>query len=164
MRPAILMLRRKRDLPDMLRFTILIGTILLTSLSGAGSQPVILITPEEASAPAPASKSFEIDRPVAPGPIVEVITPQNGKEYKSPLPVEVRFLPRDGKEIDLSSFKVELLKLFTIDITYRFLPYASKEGVTMPEAEVPPGKHMIKLSVADITGAATSVLMVVAVK
>lgn len=149
-------------------FLAIIGVAFLThflipQVHSANGKRVELITVQEAGIPDPPPRHFEAERPLAAGPIVEVVSPQNGKTYKSPVPIQIRFQPRDGKEIDLSSFKVELLKLFTIDITYKLLPYTSKDGINLPEADIPPGKHMIRVSLGDVTGGITNVLLVVSV-
>ena len=115
---------------------------------------VLLITEAEASQQdMPASGIFEASRSLNDGPIIDVKTPENGKTYQKPMAIDVRFLPREGKAVDFKTLKVEYLKFITIDITKRILPYVSNEGIRLDKADLPAGKHNIRLTIADVTGA-----------
>ena len=90
------------------------------------------------------------------GPIIKVITPEEGKTYAPPLNIELYFITKDLSEIDLSTLKVEYLKLFSIDITERVLPYVNKEGIKISNAKFPSGTHNLKITIGDKRGAVTT--------
>ncbi len=142
----------------------LLGLLFISSVSGSNGKPFELINSQEAAIPGQPPNHIEAGRDLDAGPSVEVVAPEVGKTYKAPLHVLVKFIPKDGKDIDLSALKVEYLKFWSIDITYRVLPYITKEGIDIPAADLPSGKHKIRLSVADITGAITRVVMVASIK
>ena len=89
---------------------------------------------------------FEITRAEG-GPLIEVLSPEAGKSYKSPINIKVKFVPSGGFDIDLATFKVEYMKFIAIDLTSRVKDYVSKEGIDVPDAKLPSGTHTIRLSV-----------------
>jgi hypothetical protein len=70
---------------------------------------------------------------------------------RSPLRFRLRFETR-GSRIDLASLKVTYLKSPLVDLTNRVREYAGPSGIDMPEAEVPPGDHKIRIEVSDADG------------
>lgn len=120
-------------------------------------QVVELITAEEAAAPDidPSEFYIEAGRDEDNGPAIEVISPQRGASVKPPVPINVRFVKKEGKEIDISTFKVEYLKFIALDITSRVKDYVTKDGIKVPEVKLPSGTHTIRLSIGDNTGAVT---------
>lgn len=125
----------------------------LSFKTGAAEGPVELITAEEAATPDAPLFQLRSGREDDKGPTIEVISPTTENTYESPLAISVKFLPKEGIEIDLSTFKVEYLKFFTIDITERLKPYVTVEGIDVPDAKLPSGKHSIRLAIGDVTGA-----------
>lgn len=123
--------------------------------------PVELITVAEAAARDidPSSLYIDVGREEDGGPVIEVISPQRGTPLKPPVPITVKFIKREGKEIDLSTFKVEYLKFITLDITPRVRDYVTKEGIKVPEAKLPSGIHTIRLSIGDVTGIVTKQML-----
>ena len=89
------------------------------------------------------------------GPIIKVVTPEEGKVYAPPVNIELNFITKDLAEIDLSTLKVEYLKLFSIDITQRVMPYVSKQGIKISNAQFPSGTHNLKVTIGDKSGAVT---------
>lgn len=88
------------------------------------------------------------------GPMIELVAPENGGIYTSPLGIEIAFAPRDGATIDLSTLKVTVVSntvagVFEIDITEDIIDYASKDGIKAPKAEIPAGEHVVTIQVAD---------------
>jgi len=88
------------------------------------------------------------------GPLIELLSPENGGIYTSPLGIEVAFAPKDGAPIDLSSLKVTVVSttvagVFETDITEDIMDYASENGIKAPKAEIPAGKHVVTIQVAD---------------
>lgn len=121
-----------------------------------------LITPEEAAmAPAPESSLLtqggltEAGREGVPvGPIIEVVQPTDGGKKAGPVEVLVRFTPR-AEPVDVSSLKVSVLKFIPIDITDRIKPYCTQDGIAIKEAQIPAGKHVVRITVADAGGGIT---------
>jgi len=44
------------------------------------------------------------------------------------------------------------LKLTPVDLTGRLRKYTSSDGIDMPDAEVPPGTHLLRLELKDSLG------------
>lgn len=142
------------------RFRVLFIPIMffvLASISlSAENEAFQLITADEAAAPDldPSSWHAEASRGDD-GPSIQVLSPQMGSSMKAPVIIDVKFLKKDGRDIDLSTLKVEYLKFLTIDLTPRVKNYVSKEGIKVPNANLPSGSHTIRLSIGDVTGAVT---------
>lgn len=139
------------------------GLLSISSGFGANGKPVELVTAQEAATPERPPGHIEAGKEPDDGPIVEIVAPEKEKSYKPPVPVVVKFIPRNGREIDVATLKVEYLKSWSIDLTYKVLPYATKDGINIAEADLPSGKHRIQISIADISGATTRVIMFVSV-
>jgi hypothetical protein len=90
-------------------------------------------------------------------PEIIVVTPKDGEMVKSPVDLDIRFVPSADASIDPASLKVEVEKpLMNIDITEKVAPFVTEEGIMAEGAPLPSGEHTIKLSVADDKGRATS--------
>lgn len=139
---------------------VLVVSLLLCPFSAAAkSQEDWLITPEEA-AMAPAADANGISKgglteigreDINTGPQIEILKPADGGRAPSPVEVAVRFIPRLDL-VDLASLKVSIVKFITIDITDRIRPYATAEGIQLKEANVPSGKHRVRITVSDKAG------------
>jgi hypothetical protein len=123
--------------------------------------PITLITQAEALLPDMSEVQYEnIARDIesksgSAGPIIKVVTPEEGKVYAPPLNIELHFITKGLEEIDISTLKVEYLKLFSIDITQRVMPYVSKQGIKISNAQFPSGTHNLKITIGDKRGAVT---------
>ena len=158
-------------------------TVLCVVLAGLASMGVSgqgadfwLITPEEAAAPGvPAnnvglsdqaisqgSEPLEVGREVDTGPIIEVLKPASNKVEVVPVEVWVQFAARSAP-VDISSLKVQVVKLVLIDITDRVRPYTDVQGIHIPDAKLPSGEHKVRISLADREGGLTRKEMVVTV-
>jgi hypothetical protein len=112
-----------------------------------------LITKEEfeqsLAATQPLSRSIERSRsPDA--PTIEVAQPDATKPIKPPVTIHVRFRPKEGATIDVTSFRVTYGSL-GIDITNRIIQHAhvSASGLVANNADVPAGHHRVTLQIAD---------------
>ena len=129
----------------------------------SAAEAVVLLTKEEGAMQEAPNGLYEVSRPLNNGPRIMIVVPETDHEYKSPLPIEVRFIPREGSEVDLSKFKVECLKFFNIDITDRVKQYTTKQGVKVDRAELPAGNHKLRLTIGDTGGGITQEIFVVKV-
>jgi hypothetical protein len=73
---------------------------------------------------------------------------------KSPLKLQVKFQSYGGADIDPASIKVTYLKNPAVDLTPRVKPFAQAADIDMPNAELPPGNHDIRIDVKDSAGRA----------
>lgn len=133
--------------------TIAFGAI--TPKSAQALEDIWLITPEEAAtAPEPEiSRSGHL--PFAGegslGPTIEVFKPTNGGSAPSPVEIDIKFLPKLNP-VNLQSLKVSVVKFINIDITERVRSHASTTGIHLPAAQIPTGKHTVRISIADTEG------------
>lgn len=90
---------------------------------------------------------------VTDGPRITVLSPQDGKAYAGPVDVEVLFeqVP-GGPGVRPDTLRVVYVKLWEIDITERFLPYLQGNRLHVEQARIPPGRHLIRVSIADQAG------------
>jgi hypothetical protein len=61
-------------------------------------------------------------------------------------------MPREGTQVDLKSFRLEYLKLISIDITGRVAGYLGPTGVRIEKADLPPGDHKLRITLKDTKG------------
>lgn len=88
------------------------------------------------------------------GPKIHIAQPKANTPTRSPLEIMIRFSP--GKApIDLSTFKVTLVKWVNIDITEHLEKYVTPEGVHIEKVDLPPGDHTVRLTLADREGHVT---------
>ena len=152
-------------------------TIGLVSLGATGQgEEFWLITPEEAAAPGvPANigsngqitargllPPVEVGRDVDLGPMIQVVKPAADKIESTPVEVSVKFAPRSAP-VDISSLKVQVVKLVPIDITDRIRPYTDVEGIHIPDAKLPSGEHKVRISLSDKEGGLTRKEMTVTI-
>ena len=113
------------------------------------TEPVQLITPEEAALPA--SDADSANRNITRGPGVDALAP-------SPIGVQgafrfaVKFKPRNGVEIDPEQVRVTYLREPAIDLTPRVKAFITAEGIEAPEVLAPPGEHVILVEAIDREG------------
>lgn len=142
------------------RVSLLAAFILLLGLwHSDSSYAVMLLSPEEAllgEMPAEgasreplAEQRFIVPESAVAGPDIQVLSPEPEKAYPSPLKVLVKFFPREGTQVDLSSVKVECLKIIAINITDRIREYITSQGINVDKAELPSGTHKIRVTLGD---------------
>jgi hypothetical protein len=132
---------------------ILIGLTAVTSVIAIDT--ITLLTFEEAVMPEAPRQPFDVSRTINFGPDIKVVAPELNREYKVPVRIVVNFIPREGKSVDISKFKIECLKLFPIDITNRIKPYTSEKGIDMDNASLPAGQYKFRLTIGDAAGGIT---------
>jgi hypothetical protein len=86
------------------------------------------------------------------GPQIEVVEPQPDAEYKAPIRLIINFIPRPGTQVDLKSFRLEYVKLISIDITKRVAGYVGPTGVRIEKADLPAGEHKLRITLKDSEG------------
>lgn len=112
---------------------------------------VELITPSEAALPA--QPSIGRERGISRGPTVLVVSPQPGAgTIKSPLDLRVVFESHGGTTVNVDSILLTYMKMPAVDLTQRVKAFIGPSGVEIKDAEVPPGTHTIRVSVADNEG------------
>lgn len=139
-----------------------VGALLLclhTPSFGKNHENGWLITPEEAAMaswePRPGEPLKEVaGEDVSFGPLIELLKPANGDKTSTPLEIVVKFIVQSAK-VDLASLKVSLVKFMSIDITDRIRDHTTADGIHVPEAKIPSGKHTVRMSIADKDGMLT---------
>jgi len=121
-----------------------------------------LITAAESQLPAAELVSV---RGPFPAPEIEVIAPVSNfdrqqvperyvmiESVKVPLRLVLRFKPHGGAKVDMDSLSVKYIKNPFVDLTERVRPYVTATGVTVPEANMPAGNHLVRIQVRDSAG------------
>ena len=121
--------------------------IALPSLAHANN---VLITEQEARLPPPKGAIAANWRGITRGPKIEVIAERELSH--SPLHLQLRFESFGGSRIDPDSVKVTYLKTPNVDLTERIKAFVRASGIDMPDAQLPPGDHMIKVDIKDSEG------------
>ncbi|BBO82094.1 hypothetical protein DSCO28_26600 [Desulfosarcina ovata subsp. sediminis] len=127
-------------------------------------RPMVLILPTEAELPGLPVEKLLGFRSQQQGPRILVNSPQAGGVYAPPVPIDIRFEPRENTRVDTESLKVVYVKLFKVDITKRVAPYLTPGGIRIPQADLPEGEHTLILSIADDTGNISSQIINVTIK
>ena len=114
-----------------------------------------LITAEEAALP-PQKGAVPISgRGITRGPKIQVPDAETGAQT-SPMRFQVKFQAFGGSSIDLEALKVTYLKTPVVDLTPRIKPFAQPNGIDMPDAQLPPGDHLVRIDIKDSDGRAAS--------
>ena len=130
----------------------LAAAFILTAQPPPARAGTVLITPDEAQLPTP--KGVFAPRAITRGPRVELSDSDNG-DLRSPLRLQLKFRGFGGANINLDSLRVTYLKLPNVDLTSRVRPYAQPAGIEIPDAEAPPGEHLIRVEIHDSEGRRT---------
>ena len=70
----------------------------------------------------------------------------------SPLELKLQFRAFGSAQVNPSSVIITYLKDPPIDITQRLSPFITAAGIDVPQADVPPGKHLFWLELKDKDG------------
>ncbi|QDL52761.1 hypothetical protein [Rhodoferax aquaticus] len=91
-------------------------------------------------------------RPRSVIPVIDILKPEPTADLKvkAPFAIAVEFKGQSDAQIDPSTFKV-MYGALKIDITSRITKYVtvSKDGFTLDNAKIPPGKHRLILQIQD---------------
>lgn len=138
----------------------LLASFVVSAHSTAAIAGMVLITPEEAQLPT--LKGVFASRAITRGPRID-LSGSDADELRSPLRLQLRFRGFGGATIDLNSLRVTYLKMPNVDLTPRVRPYAKRTGIEIPDAEAPPGDHLVRVEIHDSEGRRTSTTFVISV-
>lgn len=136
-----------------MKFTkVLLSTALFIAVECAVAAP--LITAKEAALP-PAAGTLAT-RGISRGPAVKLTSPEADTPVVAPFDLKVNFEPRGDAKIDPSTVKVVYMKSPFVDLTPRLKNAISANGIDFAKADVPPGTHVIRVTVKDTEGRETN--------
>jgi hypothetical protein len=121
----------------------------------ASTSAAPLITEEEAKLPPQKGAVANAARGITRGPKIQVPDGEAAAQ-PSPMRFQVRFQTFGGSSIDLDAVKVTYLKSPLVDLTPRIKPFTQATGIDMPNAQLPPGDHLVRIDVKDSDGRAAS--------
>ena len=114
----------------------------------------VLVTEAEASLPLPKEVPAPSDRGITRGPKIELDEDKGGN--RAPFHLKLKFKTFGGSAIDLNSVNAAYIKDPTVDLTSRIRPFAQQSGIDIPDAQLPPGEHLIQISIKDSDGRVVS--------
>jgi hypothetical protein len=123
------------------------------SLGAAPARAFELVTPSEAALPAAQIPALDMRGSPTRRPLVTVVSPPPAAGLvHSPVNLNLQFRAFGGAAIDPLSVVVTYLKQPAIDLTQRLTPYITEQGIDIPQAQVPPGKHEFWIELKDNQG------------
>jgi hypothetical protein len=120
-------------------------------LLGAQASAEVLITASEAAQPSSGDVAMSL-RGITRGPSIDQVLPSATAGAHSPLELKIKFAAHNGAKVDPAAVKVIYEKKTPIDLTDRLRKYTTSDGIDMPDAEVPPGTHTLRLELKDSLG------------
>lgn len=129
-------------------FSAVFGTL------AAQAAGLVLVTKEDVQAELQAGLKEPPRRravPVPGAPQIRVLQPViSGKPLQNPLRIELQFVSEPNVEIDPDSFRA-FYGFLRIDLTERIVKNlrVQKSGLTVENAEIPPGSHRLFLRITD---------------
>jgi len=114
----------------------------------------ILVTEAEANFPPPKEIPPPSDRGITRGPKIEF--EEDKVAHRAPLHLKLRFKTFGGSAIDLGAVKATYIRDPKVDLTSRIKPFAQQSGIDIPDAQLPPGEHLIQINIKDSDGRAAS--------
>lgn len=134
----------------MARVGLLVAALAFSALAGTAQAGQVLITEDEAKLPPPRGAVAADRRGITRGPKIDVVQP--GEPIHSPMHFMVKFETFGGARIDSDSVKVTYLRTPSVDLTPRVKSFLQPSGIDMPDVELPPGDHMVRIDVKDSDG------------
>ena len=122
----------------------------VSSVSSSAYANNLLISEEEARLPPPKGALAADRRGITRGPRIEVVGEKD--QNHSPVHLQLKFESFGGSKIDVDSLKVTYLRTPNVDLTERVRSFVRATGLDMPDAELPPGDHMIRVDIRDSDG------------
>jgi hypothetical protein len=110
-----------------------------------------LITADEAKLPAQKGAVPNSGRGITRGPKI-LVPDEEAALQASPIRLQVKFQTFGGSSVDLDALKVTYLKSPVVDLTARIKPFVLPTGIDMPDAQLPPGEHLLRVDIKDSDG------------
>jgi hypothetical protein len=130
----------------------------------AGNGSVWVITEGEAMLPSPPTARGGAALPQG-GPLIRIERPDLATPQSPPFVIDVVFEPRPGRAtVKMDSLKVVYLKIIELDVTERFKPHVKENRLFVEKANVPSGRHRLKITISDADGNMTGEILQVTVK
>ena len=118
------------------------------------AQSLFLVSEEE-MLKSNANKTFFYPKSVISpdAPKIELVSPNLDSTISSPTQIQLKFLAKTPATTKPETFRI-LYGTFQIDITERLLKVATvtSQGINVPEAKLPNGRHKLVLNVQDSDG------------
>ena len=127
----------------------MLGAVVLTASVSVASAEV-LITQDEAKLPPPKGAVAVASRGITRGPKIQLVS--GDADVHSPMHLQIKFESFGGTQIVPDSVKVTYLRTPSVDLTSRLKPFIQATGIDMPNAELPPGQHDVRVDVQDSAG------------
>lgn len=132
--------------------------------SNLSKQAFYLLTPAEVAERAgfeedPSTRGFKLTR--AEGPKISFASP-NRDVLASPVNIDVNISPRDGVPVDMKSIRIDYkMGPGWINVTRRIMKHASVSGSRLyaKSAELPAGRHTMRLTINDSSKRQTQALV-----
>jgi hypothetical protein len=134
-----------------------LAVALLAPLLAVARVPIL--ADEEANLP-PGTAEQETFGLRSGGPIITIKSPPAGHPVPTPFDIDMTFAPGpSGQPVLDETLRVKYVKLFEIDITDRVRPHLHDNHLFVKDADIPPGQHRIRVSIADAGGNVTTDLL-----
>jgi hypothetical protein len=128
------------------------GAVALVAAT-APAEAFDLVTPAEAALPTAPLPTLDLRGSPTRRPVVVVVSPPPAAgQIQSPLDLKLQFRAFGGATIMPNSVVVTYIKQPAIDMTQRLTPYITAQGIEIPQALVPPGKHQFWIELKDDQG------------
>ena len=145
----------------MIKFSLTALALFCVLSAGAATDDLILVTEDEAKA-SQAAGGMLTPRTASPAgaPKIDLLAPDLKKPVNVPTKIDLRFVGTAPGEPNPETFKA-FYGAFRIDITRRLLGAAkvTKEGISVPQAVLPTGRHQLLLTLTDTLGRETQQVM-----
>ena len=125
-----------------------VAVALLGSAAARAGTP--LISEEEAKLPPPKGAVAADRRGILRGPKIDFVSP--GDPVHSPVHLQLKFESFGGAKIDPNSIRVIYLRTPNVDLTPRIKQFVMPAGIDIPDTELPPGEHMVRVDIKDTDG------------
>ena len=136
-----------------------VWALLAINSSGAFAG-TILVTPEEASLPA--QQVVASARGILRAPSIEFVAPDGIAQ--SPIRFVLKFQAYGDAKINTDSVQFTYLKTPEIDLVPRVRRFLQRSGIMIDDAEIPPGHHQFRASIADTEGRTKTIVFEITIQ